>query len=74
MGRAAWSARNSPRRSRFKREWFGDPPERRTWRIAPADAPEKTVTVRHRTLTGALQEARDRHFGEGVRLVAEEVF
>jgi hypothetical protein len=47
---------------------------RRTWRIAPADAPEKTVTVRHQNLVGALQEARDRHFGEDVRLVAEEAF
>lgn len=68
MSRASTYNRYAPARRKFRT------PERRTWRIAPADAPEKAVTVRHQTLTGALKEARERHFGEDARLVAEEVF
>lgn len=67
-GSSGWGSHVATRKSRKEGK------VRRTWRVAPADAPEKTVTVRHQNLVGALREARDRHFGEDVRLVAEEVF
>lgn len=68
MSRASTYNRYAPARRKFRT------PERRTWRIAPADEPERTVTVRASNLVEALREARNHHFGEDARLVAEEVF